>query len=53
MARIEPKTDAPVPLVGPGIIVPITSFAPEPYDLIRQMMVVIQAGEEEFLRKRC
>ena len=43
MAGIDSKVGAVLP--GPGIMVPITSFAPEPYDLLRHVVVVVQPTE--------
>ncbi len=40
---------ARVQVIGPSpITVPITTFAPEPYELIRPLLVVVQPSEEGF-----
>ena len=49
MARMESKAEALRPPLGPGIVVPITSFAPEPYDVIRQIIAVVQSSEEGYI----
>ncbi len=49
MPRTELSSLPDPAATGPGLWVPITSFAPEPYDLIRQIPVVVQASEEGFV----
>ena len=43
------KSEAVAPPLGPGILVPITSFAPEPYQLVRQILTVIQPSEGGYI----
>lgn len=37
------------PPIGPGVIIPITTFAPEPYRLKRDILAVVQPSAEGFL----
>ncbi len=34
---------------GTSLVVPITTFAPEPYDVIRRLEVVVQPSDEEYI----
>ncbi len=42
------KREAEVALPSPGTIVPITTFAPEPYHLLRHILIVLQPAEKGF-----
>jgi dCTP deaminase len=49
MVGVQSRMNAVTQPIGPGLLVPITTFAPEPYDLIRQMVAVVQPSEEGFI----
>ncbi|MFQ5894366.1 MAG: hypothetical protein ACE5JJ_00910 [Nitrospinota bacterium] len=48
IAGFRSRIEGVAPPIGAGMMVPVTTFAPEPYDLVRQMMAVIRPSEEGF-----
>lgn len=48
MVGVQIKMEAREQSSGPGLMVPITTFVPEPYEVVRQMVAVVQPSEEGF-----
>ena len=49
VADIGSRSGIASPPTGPGVIVPITTFTPEPYRLKRDILAVVQPSEGGFI----
>ena len=48
MGELQSEIGNPAPPASTGFWAPITTFAPEPYDLLRQIVVVIHPNESGY-----